>query len=222
MKKSTYILWGVILILSASVILLVIRNSHLRSGDYQSSVDTGKTDTVYVSRFFDREDDLKIPVIPNSVFFYFTDSIPVKDVNLQGDKVTLVIPDSTMIHYNTSFLTQFPNAPKFLQMKLNKRLELTFLNTQGKVYTESFQIDPSRYNYSYTDHLTSERKSFFARIQPYTQLTLRPIHTMVDLDLGLSYKTKRMQYEFGLNGFYYPSLPSHFGADVFLRVRYNF
>lgn len=222
MKKSTYILWGVILILSASVIFLVIRNSHLRSGDYQSSVDTGKTDTVYVSRFFDREDDLKIPVIPNSVFFYFTDSIPVKDVILQRDTVTLVIPDSTMIHYNTSFLTQFPNAPKFLQLKLNKSLELTFLNTQGKVYTESFQIDPLRYNYLYTDHLTSEKKSFFARIQPYTQLTIRPIHSMVDLDFGLSYKTKRMQYEFGLNGFYYPSLSSPFGADVFLRVRYNF
>lgn len=222
MKKSTYILWGVILILSASVIYLVIRNSHLRSGDYQSSVDTGKTDTVYVSRFFDREDDLKIPVIPNSVFFYFTDSIPVKEVILQRDTVTLVVPDSTMIHYNTSFLTQFPNAPKFLQMKLNKGLELTFLNTQGKVYTESFQVDPSRYNYLYTNHLTAEKKSFFSRIQPYTQLTIRPIHSMVDLDLGLSYKTKRMQYEFGLNGFYYPSLSSPLGADVFLRVRYNF
>lgn len=221
MRKSTYILVGIILILTASVILLSVWNSHLRSGDYQSSVDTGKTDTVYVSRFFDRETDFEFDQIPERVFIFFSDSIPVKDIRIIKDTV-YVETSSGKFDYNAQFLAQYPNAPKFIQMSLDKNLNLTFLNTQGKIYQEQYDINPEIYRYLYTDHLTSEKKSFWKRWTPFAQVQVRPLHFQVDLDLGLVYKTSNLQYELGINGFYYQPLPNHFGADLFLRMRYEF
>lgn len=222
MKKSTYILLAVITILICLVVFLSHKVAVLRKEDNQP-LSSGKVDTVYVGRFFDIQPDLKIPVIPERVFIFLKDSTSeVADIRWIHDTVTVVEKDSSSFNYNTAFLTKYPNNPKFVQMTLDNKLTLAFLNTQGQVYQEVYPVDLENFRYRYTDNLTSEKISFWSKLQPFAQVTFRPINTLIDLDLGVTYKTTKMQYEIGINGFYYNPMPSHFGYDFFLRFRYNF
>lgn len=219
--KYTKILVSLVVVLVIVCFLCVVLIFRVRDNRYPDFPEKVKTDTVFVSRFFEPHTELKFDEFPEIVFFFFSDSIPVKDIQVIKDTVYVETSSGTF-DYNAQFLTQYPNAPKFIQMSLDKNLNLTFLNTQGKVYQEQYTINPEIYRYLYTDHLTSEKKSFWKRWTPFVQFQIRPINTLLDLDLGLKYKTSRMQYEFGINGFYYQPLPKHFGADLFLRVRYEF
>lgn len=222
MKKSTYILLAVITILICLVVFLSHKVAVLRKEGNQP-LSSGKVDTVYVGRFFDIQPDLKIPVIPERVYMFLKDSTSeVVDIRWIHDTVTVVEKDSSFFNFNTTFLTQYPNNPKFVQMTLDNKLTLAFLNTQGQVYQEVYPIYLENFRYRYTDNLTSEKISFWSKLQPFAQVTLRPINTLIDLDLGVTYKTTKMQYEIGINGFYYNPMPSHFGYDFFLRFRYNF
>lgn len=222
MKKSTYILLAVITILICLVVFLSHKVAVLRKED-NHPLSSGKVDTVYVSRLFDIKPDLKIPVIPERVYMFLKDSSSkVADIRWIHDTVTVVEKDSSSFNYNTVFLTQYPNNPKFVQMTLDNKLTLAFLNTQGQVYQEVYPVDLENFCYRYTDNLTSEKISFWSKLQPFAQVTFRPINTLIDLDLGVTYKTTKMQYEIGINGFYYNPMPSHFGYDFFLRFRYNF
>lgn len=222
MRKSTYILVGIILILIAGIISLSVWNSHLRSEDYQSPVDTGETDTVYVSRFFDREIDFEFDQIPERVFVFFSDTTEVERVILKTDTLTVYQKDSSSIQYSTLFLTQYPESSKLIQMTLSDKLRMTMINPQGNIYQEVYSIDLDRFKYSYSSHLTYQKKSFWKRWTPFAQLQVRPFHSWIDLDFGLIYKTSNLQYEFGINGFYYHHLNNPVGADLFLRMRYEF
>lgn len=219
--KYTKILVSLVVVLVIVCFLCVVLIFRVRDNRYPDFPEKVKTDTVFVSRFFEPDTELKFDEFPETVFFFFSDSIPVKDIQVIKDTVYIETSSGTF-DYNAQFLAQYPNAPKFIQMSLDKNLNLTFLNTQGKIYQEQYVINPEIYRYLYTDHLTSEKKSFWKRWTPFVQFQIRPINTLLDLDLGLKYKTSRMQYEFGINGFYYQPLPKHFGADLFLRVRYEF
>lgn len=39
---------------------------------------------------------------------------------------------------------------------------------------------------------------------------------------GLSIKTKRFNYKFGVNTFYYPKIKSGMGTDIEFQITYNF
>ena len=180
------------------------------------------TDTVYVSRFFEREPDFKFTQIPERVFVFFSDTTEVEKVVLKTDTLIVYQKDSSSIQYSTLFLTQYPESSKLIQMNLSDKLKITMLNPQGRIYQEVYPIDLNCFDYSYSSHLSYQRKSFWKRWTPFVQLQVRPFHSWVDLDLGLNYKTSNLQYEFGINGFYYHHLNNPLGADLFLRLRYEF
>lgn len=222
MKKIlTYTVFG---LMAISIGILSIYCHHLRtsSSDESSSVPT-KIDTVYVSDFFLKSPDLEIKHFPSRIFFFFTDTTEVEKTLVIRDTLKITEKDSTNLYFNTNFLTQYPEASKLLQMNLSeRRFEIALLNVQGQVYKETYSVDTRFSKYQYTDHLTSDRISFWSRLQPFAQIQIRPIHNFWDLDLGLSYNTTKINYELGINGFYYPGIHKTPGADIFLRVRYNF
>lgn len=212
-----------ILLLALTVVCIfcIVLFFRVRNNQYPDLPERVEVDTVFVSRFFIPESNLKFREFPEVVYMFFSDSIPVKDIRVIRDTVFVETEDSTL-NYNAQFLAQYPNASKLIQMELNRDLRFTLLHPSGKISQEVYQVDPEINRYLYTDCLTSQRKNFWQRLSPFVQLQIRPFNTMVDLDLGLKYKTSRMQYEIGINGFYYQPLPKPFGADLFLRARYEF
>lgn len=222
MKKIlTYTVFG---LMAISICVLSIYCHHLRtSSSDESSSDPTKIDTVYVSDFFLKSPDLEIKNFPSRIFFFFTDTTEVEKALVIRDTLKITEKDSTNLYFNTNFLTQYPEASKLLQMNFSeRRFEIALLNVQGQVYKETYPVDTRFSKYQYTDHLTSDRVSFWNRLQPFAQIQIRPIHNLWDMDLGISYNTTKINYELGINGFYYPGIHKTPGADIFLRVRYNF
>lgn len=109
---------------------------------------------------------------------------------------------------------------------LNKNLfTLTFQNPTFGYHTAEFKVKPTEYNYIWVDgKLTAKKLPLYKRleIKPNISLSYRPIHNLWDLDAGLSFKTKSLNYNLGINAFYYPRWQSQPGLDAQIRITYNF
>lgn len=109
---------------------------------------------------------------------------------------------------------------------LNKnKITLTFSNTDFGYHTAEFNIRPTEYNYIWVDgKLTAKKLPLYKRlnISPNVSLSYRPIHNLWDLDAGISFKTKSLNYNLGINAFYYPRWQSQPGLDAQIRITYNF
>lgn len=225
-KLSYLIHWILIAGLTLALCFSVIRSHRSSTSENVSSFES-KTDTLSLSDRFLIDTDLKFDEKPKTVYLWFTDTLIseklIEKISVVRDTVTLTLRDSSKLDFNSGFLTQYPKNPKLLQADIsNSSFRLSLLSTEGKTYTEEFEIDPRFRNYRYTDHLSSKRINFWKRFEPFTQLTVKPFHSMLDLDFGVTYKTRKINYEIGISGFYYPQFQNPFGGDLFLRVRYHF
>lgn len=232
-KKSTYLHWILIAGLSLALCFSVMRTTHRPSDSEMMSSFEIKTDTIWFSSCFEFDSNLKLIEKPRTVFFFITDTLfqekKISEVLIQRDTLILHLKDSSNISLNQDFLTQYPENPKLLQVDLSQNsFDLSLLSTEGKIYRENYKIDTEFRNYRYSfrnsrnGNLSSENISFWKRFEPFTQVTLKPFNSMMDLDLGVTYKTRKINYEIGISGFYYPQMSNSLGGDLFLRVRYNF
>ena len=109
---------------------------------------------------------------------------------------------------------------------LNKnQFTFTFKNSSLGIHSADFKIKPDEYHYVWVDgKLTAKRLPLVKRIKlaPYTSFSYRPIHNLWDLEVGISFKTKSLNYNLGLSGFYYPRWQSKPGMDATIRITYNF
>lgn len=197
------------------------RNSELKEGIKNS---TEQPDTVWVNKPFTAKVEFPNFKLPKMVFLYQIDSIPIERIEYVDRVVTIIQKDSTKIEYNELFLTNYPKAPKLLQILSNRdKLSITTFNTDCISATEEYTVNYSRYQYNYLDgKLTYKKTPFLKRFNPVIQYTLRPVHNFHDLDLGLKYNTSKFNYEAGLNINYYPKLRDNLGLDPYLRISYNF
>lgn len=197
------------------------RNSEL-SHDLKNS--SRRVDTVVVNTPFVPKVEFHKIQLPRMVFLYQIDSVPIERIEYVDRVVTIIQKDSTKIEYNELFLTNYPKAPKLLQILSNRdKLSITTFNTDCRSATEEYTVNYSRYQYNYLDgKLTYKKTPFLKRFNPVIQYTLRPVHNFHDLDLGLKYKTSKFNYEIGLNINYYPKLRDNLGLDPYLRISYNF
>ena len=161
-------------------------------------------DTVWVNKPFVPKVEFPKIQLPSMVFLYQIDSVKVE--------------------YNELFLTNYPQAPKLLQILSSRdKLSITTFNTDCKLFTEEYQVNYDRYQYNYSDgKLTNKKTSLIKRFDPVVQYTIRPVHNMHDLDLGLKYNTSKFNYEAGLNFNYYPKLRDNLSLDPYIRVSYSF
>lgn len=215
------ILTSAFIFMALTIFWLWNRNSEL-SHDLKNS--SRRVDTVVVNNPFVPKVEFHKIQLPRMVFLYRVDSVPIERIEYVDRVVTIVQKDSTKIEYNELFLTNYPMAPKLLQILSNRdKLSITTFSTDCKLITEEYSVNYSRYQYNYLDSkLTYKKTSFLKRFNPVVQYTLRPVHNFHDLDLGLKYNTSKFNYEAGLNINYYPKLRDNLGLDPYLRISYNF
>lgn len=181
-------------------------------------------DTVWVNKPFVPKVEFPKIQLPSMVFLYQIDSVPIERIEYVDRVVTIIQKDSVKVEYNKLFLTNYPQAPKLLQILSSRdKLSITTFNTDCKLFTEEYQVNYDRYQYNYLDgKLTNKKTSLIKRFDPVVQYTIRPVHNMHDLDLGLKYNTSKFNYEAGLNFNYYPKLRDNLSLDPYIRVSYSF
>lgn len=96
------------------------------------------------------------------VFLYQIDSVPIERIEYVDRVVTIIQKDSTKIEYNELFLTNYPLAPKLLQILSNRdKLSITTFNTDCKLITEEYSVNYFRYQYNYLDGKLTHKKTSF-------------------------------------------------------------
>lgn len=79
------------------------------------------------------------------------------------------------------------------------------------------------YKYNWVNNqLTRKPINFLERFKPYTYISYRYFHNVMDAGFGLSFKTKTLIYKVGVNTFYYPKYKKDFGLDLEFKLEYNF
>lgn len=215
--KTTVILTLVNL---ALVITLGILFSKSLSPENQNTV----TDTVFIEKVLKPEVQYKIKEVPKTVYRYQTDTVVVEKVVLKKDTVILTLEDSAKLEVSTQFLTQYPSTDRLIQLLLDsENLSLSLQNTKGEVFKKEYSVDILNNSYNYVNNtLTSKKKSFIKKLSPYVEAQYRPFNNLMDLNLGLKYNTRKINYEIGFNTFYYPEFSKSLGADLYLKLNYIF
>lgn len=143
-------------------------------------------------------------------------------------------PGKILVYDNKKQSTLFPvdsirqpvisKQDSLVQVVLKKnQLDLSFLNQQSGTYsTRLFNIDLDKYNYNWYDGQLTRKKVARLSLSPYVYGKYRPFNNLFDMGAGLSIKTKRFNYKFGVNTFYYPKVKSGIGTDIEFQIIYNF
>lgn len=142
-------------------------------------------------------------------------------------------PDRILVYDNRQS-TLFPDSmlrqpviskqDSLVQIVLKKnQLNLSLLNQQTGTYsTRLFPIDLDKYNYNWYEGQLTRKKVARLSLSPYVYGKYRPFNNLFDMGAGLSIKTKRFNYKFGVNTFYYPKIKSGIGTDIEFQITYNF
>ena len=89
--------------------------------------------------------------------------------------------------------------------------------------SKDFELDLDFYKYNWVNNqLTRKPINFLERFKPYTYISYRYFHNVIDAGFGLSFKTKTLIYKVGVNTFYYPKYKKDFGLDLEFKLEYNF
>lgn len=142
-------------------------------------------------------------------------------------------PGKILVYDNKKQSTLFPDPIRqpviskqdsLVQVVLKKnQLNLSFLNQQSGTYsTRLFNIDLDKYNYNWYEGQLTRKKVAKLSLSPYVYGKYRPFNNLFDMGAGLSIKTKRFNYKFGVNTFYYPKIKSGIGTDIEFQITYNF
>lgn len=169
--------------------------------------------------------ELAVNEIPDTVY---TEK-PFKPEKKYSEKVE---PGKILVHDNKQ-PTLFPDSIRqpviskqdsLVQVVLKKnQLNLSFLNQQSGTYsTRLFNIDLDKYNYNWYEGQLTRKKVAKLSLSPYVYGKYRPFNNLFDMGAGLSIKTKRFNYKFGVNTFYYPKVKSGIGTDIEFQIIYNF
>ena len=185
-----------------------------------------KPDTVYISKPYVIPEPLKFEQFPQIVTIY-TEKPTVRYDNISlistGIKLsTTKNPlDSVLISYE--FFNRYVLHEKILNLNLTENyLNINILNTFGESKGYKYHIDLSQYNYQYSlEKLTYKKKSSL-KLQPFFKYSYRVLNNYHDTDIGLKLKTKGINIELSLNGYYYQNIPKPLGYDLKVGVVYNF
>lgn len=203
MKKAKNI---VTLILIGFTIYLCFRNYKLsREVDSLELAVNEIPDTVYIKKPFKPEKKFSEEKEPDRILVY-------------GNKQPTLFPDSMLRQPVIS------NQDSLVQIVLKRnQLNLSLFNKETNTYsTRLFPIDLDKYNYNWYEGQLTRKKVARLSLSPYVYGKYRPFNNLFDMGAGLSIKTKRFNYKFGVNTFYYPKIKSGIGTDIEFQITYNF
>lgn len=203
MKKAKHIS---ALILIGFTIFLCFRNYKLsREVNSLEQAVNEIPDTVYIKKPFKPENFFSEEKEPDRILVY-------------GKKQSDSLPDNSIRQNLIS------KQDSLVQIVLKRnQLNLSLLNKETNTYsTRSFQIDLNKYSYNWYEGQLTRKKVARLSLSPYIYGKYRPFNNLFDMGAGLSIKTKRFNYKFGVNTFYYPKIKSGMGTDIEFQITYNF
>ena len=211
---KNYCKYFLVTLLLGSTIYLCFRNFQLHQQVNQLQVkqnpSKSKSDTVFITKPFNPIGAYPITEIPNLVTYYLPDSHAnsAKSIDqVKGDHLLqLLKPDS------------------LVQILLDeKSLRISFKDDSlGFYFSKDFELDLSSYKYNFVNNsLTTYKKSLFAKLRPYAYISYRYPQNLGDLGLGIGFKTQKVIYKVGMNGFWYPSFKKDPGLNLEFRLEYN-
>ena len=211
---KNYCKYFCVTLLLGSTIYLCFRNFQLHQQVNQLQVkqnpSKSKSDTVFITKPFNPIGAYPITEIPNLVTYYIPDSHANSAHSIdqvKGDHLLqLLKPDS------------------LVQILLDeKSLRISFKDDSlGSYFSKDFELDLSSYKYNFINNsLTKYKKSIFAKLKPYAYISYRYPQNLGDLGLGIGFKTQKVIYKVGMNGFWYPSFKKDPGLNLEFRLEYN-
>ena len=211
---KNYCKYFCVTLLLGITIYLCFRNFQLHRQVNQLKVkqnpSKSKSDTVFITKPFNPIGAYPITEIPNLVTYYLPDSHANSAHSIdqvKGDHLLqLLKPDS------------------LVQILLDeKSLRISFKDDSlGSYFSKDFELDLSSYKYNFINNsLTKYKKSIFAKLKPYAYISYRYPQNLGDLGLGIGFKTQKVIYKVGMNGFWYPSFKKDPGLNLEFRLEYN-
>ncbi len=163
------------------------------------------TDTVYIEKPFEPEPTFSQFVKPKRILVY--------------DTIHVVHKVKDSISYSIS------SQDSLFQFILEKdKIKLNLFNQTSGIYSSRiFPINLEDYQYNwYQGSLTSEYVGKKLKIKPYAYAKCRVFHNLMDMGAGISFKTKKFDYNLGINVYHYPSYMRKIGTDLEISIKYNF
>lgn len=214
MSSKKFIKYFCVTLLLGSTIYLCFRNFQLHQQVNQLQVkqnsSKSKSDTVFITKPFNPIGAYPITEIPNLVTYYLPDS------HANSAKSTDQIKGDTLL--------QLLKPDSLVQILLDeKSLRISFKDDSlGFYFSKDFELDLSSYKYNFINNsLTKYKKSIFAKLKPYAYISYRYPQNLGDLGLGIGFKTQKVIYKVGMNGFWYPSFKKDPGLNLEFRLEYN-
>lgn len=178
----------------------------------QNSIPS-KSDTVYSTKPYSPVVGYPTIQVPNIVTFYSNQkrsNSAASSTNVSGSATNYVGCDS---------LVQFLLDNSHLKVYSVHNIDSITLGSTSK----DFELDLDFYKYNWVNNqLTRKPINFLERFKPYTYISYRYFHNVMDAGFGLSFKTKTFIYKVGVNTFYYPKYKKDFGLDLEFKLEYNF
>ena len=220
MKVNVNFILLSLLILSWMITLsLKVKMNKMRDDDTMPRVDT-----IYKTKVFQPEKEYKTIQVPKLVVFYPKDSVPVHRVEADLKRIDVNFGFNQLKSYSTQFLAKYPESNKLVQILLDHNiLTLTELDSSGDISTRKYKVNPNLYRYSYFGGtMTKNPQKFLKKFRLSSEIMIRPLSNLYDVNLGLGRETSFLYYEIGLNSHWYPGWETPFGLDPYIRVRYVF
>lgn len=198
-------------------IYLCFRNSQLHQQVKQLQIvqnsTSSKSDTVYSTKPYSPVVGYPTIQVPNIVTFYSNQkrsNSAASSTNGSGSATNDVGCDS---------LVQFLLDNSHLKVYSVHNIDSITLGSTSK----DFELDLDFYKYNWVNNqLTRKPINFLERFKPYTYISYRYLHNVMDAGFGLSFKTKTIIYKVGVNTFYYPKYKKDLGLDLEFKLEYNF
>lgn len=199
-------------------IYLCFRNSQLHQQVKQLQIVQGstssKSDTVYSTRPFLPIQAYPTIQVPNIVTFYPNQKKRSKSAASSSNGSGSAANDE-----GCDSLVQFLLDNSHLKVYSVHNIDSITLGSTSK----DFELDLDFYKYNWVNNqLTRKPIHFIKRFKPYTYISYRYFHNVMDAGFGLSFKTKTLIYKVGVNTFYYPKYKKDLGLDLEFKLEYNF
>ena len=192
----------------------------------RTSFSKPKSDTVYSTKPYSPIQAYPVIQVPNIVTYY--PGYKYKPVDPSQSLGLIPITSTTKSAGNLDQASMVNNNDSLVQFLLDKRhLQVSSVYktdslTLGSI-SKDFELNLDFYKYNWVNgQLTCKPISFFQRFKPYAYVSYRYFHNVMDGGIGLSFKTKTLNYKLGINTFYYPQYKKDLGLDLELKLEYNF
>lgn len=199
-------------------IYFCFRNSQLHQQVKQLQIVQGstssKSDTVYSTKPFLPIQAYPTIQVPNIVTFYPNQKKRSKSAASSSNGSGSAANDE-----GCDSLVQFLLDNSHLKVYSVHNIDSITLGSTSK----DFELDLDFYKYNWVNNqLTRKPISFIKRFKPYTYISYKYFHNVMDAGFGLSFKTKTLIYKVGVNTFYYPKYKKDLGLDLEFKLEYNF